>query len=145
MKTTYTVLAAAFAMLAIAPRSSAQGTNKMTVGIAVRAPSTVDTTPVVIAIPDSAAIDTVKKIAGIKDTKTSTFLAMAPKIEIQNYRPEDKRGINMFEAPKDESVAYDGFKLQWGAAFTQQFQGLDHSNTAAPRLVTTTSGGCESK
>jgi len=137
MKTTYTVLAAAFAMLAIAPRSSAQGTGKMTLASAVRAPSTVDTTPVVIAIPDSAAIDTVKKIAGIKEPKKSTFLAMAPKIEIQNYRPEDKRGINMFEAPKDESVAYDGFKLQWGAAFTQQFQGLDHSNTAAPRLVTT--------
>jgi hypothetical protein len=137
MKTSYTVLVAAFAMLAIAPRSSAQGTSKMTVASAVRAPATVDTMPLVIAIPDSAAIDTVKKIAGIKDTKKSTFLAMAPKIEIQNYRPEDKRGINMFEAPKDESVAYDGFKLQWGAAFTQQFQGLDHSNTAAPRLVTT--------
>ncbi|HEX9220431.1 MAG TPA: hypothetical protein VF858_08080 [Gemmatimonadaceae bacterium] len=137
MKTTYAVLAAVFAMLAIAPRSSAQGTSKMTVGIAVSAPATVDTMPLVIAIPDSAAIDTVKKIAGIKEPKKSTFLAMAPKIEIQNYRPEDKRGINMFEAPKDESVAYDGFKLQWGAAFTQQFQGLDHSNTAAPRLVTT--------
>ncbi len=137
MKTTYAVLAAVFPMLAIAPRSSAQGTSKMTVGIAVSAPATVDTMPLVIAIPDSAAIDTVKKIAGIKEPKKSTFLAMAPKIEIQNYRPEDKRGINMFEAPKDESVAYDGFKLQWGAAFTQQFQGLDHSNTAAPRLVTT--------
>jgi len=137
MKTTYTVLAAVFAMLAIAPRSSAQGTNRMTVGAGVRAPSTVDTMPVAIALPESATIDTVKKIAGAKEAKKNAFLAMAPRIEIQNYRPEDKRGINMFEAPKDESVAYDGFKLQWGAAFTQQFQGLDHSNTAAPRLVTT--------
>ena len=58
-----------------------------------------------------------------------------PKIELQNYRPEDKRGINVFEAPKDEAVAYDGFKLQWGAAFTQQFQGLDHTNTASPKVV----------
>ena len=55
MKTTYAVLAAVFAMLAIAPRSSAQGTSKMTVGIAVSAPATVDTMPLVIAIPDSAA------------------------------------------------------------------------------------------
>src|SRR5436190_10481104 len=142
MKITFTVLAAAFAMVAIAPRSSAQGTNKATVASAVRVPATVDTTsveilPVVIALPDSAKLDTLKKIAGLKEGKKSAFLAMAPKVEVQNYRPEDKRGINVFEAPKDESVAYDGFKLQWGAAFTQQFQGLDHSNTAAPRLVTT--------
>jgi len=63
-------------------------------------------------------------------------MAMAPKIELQNFRPEDKRGINVFEAPKDDGVAYEGFKLQFGAAFTQQLQGLDHSNTAAPKLVT---------
>jgi hypothetical protein len=137
MKMTVTVLTAAFAMLAIAPRSSAQVTNKMTVATPVRAATADTMAPVTIAIPDSATMDTVTKIANIKDAKKSSFLAMAPKVEIQNYRPEDKRGINMFEAPKDESVAYDGFKLQWGAAFTQQFQGLDHSNTAAPRPVTT--------
>jgi len=134
MKATYTVLAAAFAMLAVAPRSSAQGT-KMTVATSA---SRVDTaSPAGIAVPESTSIDTLKKIAGVKDAKKpSSFMAMAPKVEIQNYRPEDKRGINIFEAPKEESVAYDGFKLQWGAAFTQQFQGLDHSNTAAPKLVT---------
>ncbi len=139
MKTTFTVLTAAFALFAVAQRSSAQGTPKMTTGTAVAVPAKADTAPPVeIALPDSATMDTVRKIAGIKEAKKpSAFMAMAPKVEIQNYRPEDKRGINVFEAPKDESVAYDGFKLQWGAAFTQQFQGLDHSNTAAPRLVTT--------
>ncbi|HEY3134111.1 MAG TPA: hypothetical protein VGJ47_05720 [Gemmatimonadaceae bacterium] len=138
MKATFTVLTAAVALFAVAPGSSAQGT-KMTTGSAVLVASTKpDTaTPVEIALPESATIDTVKKIAGVKEAKKpSAFMAMAPKVEIQNYRPEDKRGINVFEPPKDESVAYDGFKLQWGAAFTQQFQGLDHSNTAAPRLVT---------
>src|SRR5262249_52903170 len=30
---------------------------------------------------------------------------------------------------------YTGFQLQWGAAFTQQFQHLDHENTAAPNVV----------
>ncbi|MFL5527101.1 MAG: hypothetical protein ACJ79I_11815 [Gemmatimonadaceae bacterium] len=137
MKMTVTVLTAAFAMLAMAPRSSAQVTNKMTVATPVRTATADTMPPVTIAIPDSATMDTVRKIANIKDAKKSSFLAMAPKVEIQNYRPEDKRGINMFEAPKDDSIAYDGFKLQWGAAFTQQFQGLDHSNTAAPRPVTT--------
>src|SRR3954468_12947908 len=136
MKFTVTVLAAAFAMLAVAPRSSAQGTTKLVVATTA-APKPDTMSPQGIALPESTTIDTVKKIAGVKEPKkVSAFMAMAPKIEVQNYRPEDKRGINVFEAPKDESVAYDGFKLQWGAAFTQQFQGLDHSNTAAPRLVT---------
>ena len=138
MKRTFIVLTAALATVAFAPRSRAQEANKMTVVAAVRAPAQTDTMSVVIAVPEAATIDTVKKIAGAKGSKGMTnFLTTAPNIEMQNYRPEDKRGINVFEAPKDESVAYEGFKLQWGAAFTQQFQGLDHSNTAAPRLVTT--------
>ena len=137
MKRTIIVLSAAFATAAFASRSSAQGISKMTVAVTVPNLATIDTMPVAIALPESATIDTVKKIAGAKDLKErkNNFLEMAPKIELQNYRPEDFRGINVFEAPKDESVAYEGFKLQWGAAFTQQFQGLDHSNTAAPRLV----------
>ncbi|MDQ6770157.1 MAG: hypothetical protein M3Z54_09235 [Gemmatimonadota bacterium] len=137
MKTTFVVVAA-LALVAVAPRSRAQETNSLAAVVAVRAPARIDTMSVVIALPESAAIDTVKKIAGVKGSKGKTsFLTTAPNVEMQNYRPEDKRGINVFEAPKDESVAYEGFKLQWGAAFTQQFQGLDHSNTAAPRLVTT--------
>ena len=56
-------------------------------------------------------------------------------IVIQNFRPHDARGINVFEAPKDPGVGYDGFQLAWGAAFTQQFQSLSHSNTAAPNIV----------
>lgn len=52
-------------------------------------------------------------------------------ITIQNIRPQDQRGIDVFEDPKDPGVAFDGFKLDWSAAFTQQFQALDHSNTAA--------------
>jgi hypothetical protein len=132
------VLSAVLATLAFAPDSSAQ-TSKMTVGMTAPSRAAADTsesavTPT-IALPDSATIDTVKKIAGVK--KASSFLTTAPGIEMQNYRAEDKRGVNVFEAPKDESVAYEGFKLQWGAAFTQQYQGLDHSNTAAPRPVTT--------
>jgi hypothetical protein len=45
------------------------------------------------------------------------------------------RGINVFEAPKTEPAEYTGFKLMWGAAFTQQYQGLDHKNTATPKVV----------
>lgn len=49
---------------------------------------------------------------------------------IQYFRPQDKRGINVFETTKDPGVAFTGIQIQWGAAFTQQFQSLRHSNTA---------------
>ena len=61
--------------------------------------------------------------------------ANMPVLTIQHIRPQDQRGIPMFEAPKDDNVPFLGFKLDWGAAFTQQFQGLEHENSAAPRLV----------
>ncbi len=141
MKRTVLVLSAALAIIAIAPRSRAQETRKETAPIIVRAPATIDSADITISIPTPATIDTVKTIIPAKASKgKSSFLKTAPGIEMQNYRPEDKRGINVFEAPKDESLEYSGFKLQWGAAFTQQFQGLDHSNTAAPRLVTSATG-----
>jgi hypothetical protein len=123
MQRSIVVLSAVLATVAFAPRSSAQEPSRMSVAMTIPKPTAIDTTEAVlmpkIALPESATIDTVKKIAAAK--KPSSFLTTAPGIEMQNYRPEDKRGINVFEAPKDESVAYEGFKLQWGAAFTQQF------------------------
>lgn len=71
----------------------------------------------------------------VQNKQKEGFLSTAPAIEIANYRPEDMRGINVFEAPKAEPAEYTGFKLMWGAAFTQQYQGLDHKNTAAPKIV----------
>ena len=57
-------------------------------------------------------------------------------IVIQHLRANDQRGINVFEPPKDnDRVAYTGFKLDWGAGFTQQFQGLQHENRATPVMV----------
>src|SRR5687767_7024371 len=57
-------------------------------------------------------------------------------ITIQSIRPNDQRGINVFEAPKDNGVSFDGFRIDFGAAFTQQFQSLSHENTASPRPQT---------
>jgi hypothetical protein len=54
---------------------------------------------------------------------------------IQNIRPADQRGLHVFEPPKEAGAAYSGFRLDWGGAFTQQFQALSHENTADPRLV----------
>jgi len=57
------------------------------------------------------------------------------KITIQNFRPQDQRGLNIFETPKAPGVEYTGFKIDVGAAFAAQFQGLRHENTARPNVV----------
>ena len=61
--------------------------------------------------------------------------AQAEPITIQNFVPHDSRSLNQFEPPKEEGVPYTGFNLNWGAAFTQQFQALHHSNAANPVIV----------
>lgn len=78
------------------------------------------------------------------DTATATEAKSAAKavvslvrpMEIQRLRPPDQRGLTMFETPKTDGVPFEGFKLSWGAAFTQQFQDIAHENTAAARLDT---------
>ncbi len=77
------------------------------------------------ARPDSAAPAPAPKPA----------VSLAPTIEIQHIRANDKRGINVFESPKNDAVPYEGFKLSFGGAFAQNFQGLGHSNTAAPKVT----------
>ncbi len=54
---------------------------------------------------------------------------------LQNFRPYDKRGLHIFEAPKEEGVPYTGFRIFWGASFTQQFQALSHENTSTVPLM----------
>jgi hypothetical protein len=77
-----------------------------------------------------------KTDSGRKDsTSALAIISTVPTIEIQHFRPADQRGLNMFEPPKKDEVPYTGFKLSWGAAFTQQFQGLQHSNAADAKLV----------
>jgi len=67
--------------------------------------------------------------------RTEETVSSLPPIVHQHIRPVDQRGINMFETPKEDTVPYTGFKLGWGASFTQQFQDLHHSNSASPRVV----------
>ncbi len=80
-----------------------------------------------------AAADTAK--ITVEKKGMSRFFATSPSIDIQHFRATDMRGLNVFEPSKADETPYTGFKLNWGAAFTQQFQGLDHSNTANPKLV----------
>jgi hypothetical protein len=93
-------------------------------------------TKVASATTPPAAADSAKPgAAGEKKESAGSVLSTVPTIQMQYFRPADRRGLNKFETTKDPGAAYDGFKLQLGGAFTQQFQGLGHSNTAAPRMV----------
>lgn len=49
---------------------------------------------------------------------------------IQYQRPSGQDGMNVFETPTEPGVEFEGFAIDWGAAFTQQFQRLTHSNDA---------------
>lgn len=47
---------------------------------------------------------------------------------LPNFRYYDKRGINVFETPKQPVEEYSGVKIRVGGAFAQSFQSLSHSN-----------------
>ena len=82
---------------------------------------------------DPERADTLAKAAPAASADSSPAKAEPSNVQpmlIQRLRPVDSRGINVYEAPKNDGIPYTGFKLGWGAAFTQQFQGLEHSNTA---------------
>lgn len=49
---------------------------------------------------------------------------------LQNWRPNDKRGLNVFEDPVEDTVAFDGFMVRIGGDFAMQFQALDQTNQA---------------
>ena len=47
-----------------------------------------------------------------------------------NWRPYDKRGINVFETSKSDTILFEGLRIRFGAGFTQQYQNLKSKNTA---------------
>jgi hypothetical protein len=55
--------------------------------------------------------------------------------DVSHLRPADERGVDVFEPSKDDSVPFTGFALSLGGAFTQEFQGLSHQNSATPVFV----------
>src|SRR5678815_5318503 len=67
-------------------------------------------------------------------TDTSTVakktVSLYRPLEIGHMRPADSRGVNVFESPKEDNVPFNGFVLSFGGAFNQEFQGLQHTNTA---------------
>lgn len=52
--------------------------------------------------------------------------------DLDYFRPYDKQGVNVFELPQIDDYPFDGLDVNLGAAFTQQFQALDHANSDDP-------------
>ncbi|MDF2432228.1 MAG: hypothetical protein JWP44_1859 [Mucilaginibacter sp.] len=52
--------------------------------------------------------------------------------ELQFFRPNDQRGINIFETSKKDTVPFTGLKVKIGGNFELSFQSLRDQNTAIP-------------
>lgn len=59
-----------------------------------------------------------------------TFTATAQVRDLQNWRPNDKRGLNIYETPLEDTVAFDGLRIRVGGDFAMQFQGITQSNNS---------------
>ena len=117
---------------ALAQQADSQGVKPTAVAMSLSTDSTVKATA---DSGSTKAEPAPLQPAQIMNPAAASRAATLQKITIQHIRALDQRGINVFESPKWDNVAYDGFALAWGAAFTSQFQGLDHSNTATPNVV----------
>lgn len=69
------------------------------------------------------------------------WTAWAQQPTIQYWRPYDKRGVNVFETSKEDTVLYDGLKMRLGAGFTQGYQKLSHENGLATPALYEMGGG----
>lgn len=57
-----------------------------------------------------------------------TMMAYAQFPDIQYYRFNDKRGVNVFETSKQNDIVFSGLTIRVGGDFAMQFQGLSQSN-----------------
>lgn len=48
--------------------------------------------------------------------------------DLQYFRTNDRKGLNVFEAAKADTVAFDGLKVRIGGDFAIQFQSIDQTN-----------------
>jgi hypothetical protein len=107
-------LGALFALAA--PAAAQQGTESAPPS----APATTPATAPAATTPQDSLIDSWKK---------------GRPLTIRYIRPQDKRGLNVFETTKAAGADFTGFRLDFGAAFTTQVQDLTHGNTANPVMA----------
>ena len=121
MKTTFRISSALAAWLALTvPATAQQAANN--------------------AVPPATPVtaENVSDDAKTEDATQESILESWKKgraISMQYFRPQDKRGINVFETAKEPGPKFTGFKLDFGAAFTSQVQNLTHETRAASNVV----------
>ena len=121
MKTTFRIASALAAWLALTvPAAAQQAANG----------SAPPATPVTAEEPS----DDAKAEEATQESILESWKKGRP-ISMQYFRPQDKRGINVFETTKDPGVTFTGFKLDFGAAFTSQVQNLSHDTRAVSNVV----------
>jgi hypothetical protein len=122
MKRTYRIATAFTALLVLAWPVTAQ--------------TTAVTPPAAAANSDKPAAAPAEKTAEEKAAEeVKASWTKGRPMTIQYLRPQDRRGINVFETTKDPGAEFKGFKLDFGAAFTSQVQNLSHRNTADASMV----------
>ncbi len=70
--------------------------------------------------------------------------AAAQRQGMQFFRPNDKRGLNVFETRKDDTVSFHHLKVKVGGNFEQSYQMLRDKNTALPLTQTGFNGNVNS-
>lgn len=73
-----------------------------------------------------------------------TSVVKAQQEPIQFFRPNDMRGVNVFETPKTDTIPFTGLKVRVGGNFEMEFQGLRNFNTATPLTKTGYTGNVNS-
>lgn len=111
-----------------------KGTHKLAAA-ALLVPTLVVGAQQSVANADRPVTSSVTVARDTTSAMAASLFSLLPPIQMQNFRPADQRGINVFEAPKEPGIPFTGFRISWGASFAQQFQGLEHRNTAGPRVV----------
>jgi hypothetical protein len=59
------------------------------------------------------------------------------------YKPNDQRGVNVFESPRVDTLEFTGLKVRIGGNFAQQYQAVTHSNKADVAMATLPNGTTE--
>ena len=124
MKRTVQIAIAMSAVLALAWPAAAQTTEPT-------APAT-EKTSTEKAAPATDPVKTEKEKA---EEAAKESWTKGRKVHMQYFRPQDKRGLNVFETTKEAGADFNGFRLDFNAAFTSQVQSLSHKNTAAPVMA----------
>ncbi len=74
-----------------------------------------------------------EKLSTLKITLISLVIMISGNLyaqqpSLQFYRPNNKLGLNVFEPPKEDTVAFNGLKVRVGGDFAMQFQALTQNN-----------------